>query len=370
MMRVAIVNPYATAYGYSGPNVLMDRLFSGLSKECSFTLVCGDPYAGRARDWVASVNVPAKFEKMRTLSQLTWLFAAMFWSLRHSSKFDVIHVHGGYLFNLLAVLPCAMLGRPFVILPLAGSGDLAVDSRSSRFYFARMLRRYIISKAAGGMALAPSISQELLYWGMDPSRVHLLGNIADSKCFESTPSWVNRQIVFVGTICSRKRPGLLLEALAMVRGRGHDATAVFVGPFADTAFERDFENAVDELGIRNYVTTLGFQEDVVSATAGSTLFVLASSQEGLPGALVEAMAMGLPSVVTDVGAMGEVVNAARCGAVIKPNSLELADSLDELLTSEHLWSEMSRRARSYAGTHFSSDSVTASYLKIIAEVCS
>ena len=370
MLRIAIVNPYATAHGYSGPNVLMDRLFSSVSEACSLTLVCGDPSAGQGRDWLAGVQVPATFDKASGYSQLKWLFAACFWTLRNSSKFDVLHVHGCYLFNLISVLPRAVLGRPFVILPLAGSGDLAVGARSSRFYLARVLRRFVVSRARGGLSLAPSISKELLHWGMDPSRVHPIGNIADSSCFESEPSWVSQQILFVGSLCTRKRPILILEALAKIRDRGHDASALFIGPFSDSSLKRDFDNAVSELGLAQFVTTLGYQVDVAAVSSESTLFVLPSSQEGLPGALVEAMAMGLPAVVTDVGAMGEVVSDAGCGTVIAPAPDKLADAVAELLGSEGRWLEMSRRARSYAEANFSSKAVASSYQKIVEEACS
>ncbi|MDX2358777.1 glycosyltransferase family 4 protein [Dietzia sp. PP-33] len=334
------------------------------------TIVCGSPSAGVKRDWAANVEVPARLENTNLWSQVRWAFGATWWTLRNSSKYDAVHVHGAYLFNLLAALPCAILRRPFVILPLAGGGDLAVDSRSSRMFLVRILRRFIVSRSAGGFSLAASVGEELSYWGMKPSRIHSIGNIADSAFFNSSPSWGNQRLVFVGSLSARKRPGLVLDALAELRNRGHDAVGLFVGPFADEETKRSFDQAVGAFGLNPWVTNLGYQEDVVSSMAGSTVFVLPSSQEGLPGALVEAMAMGLPSVVTDVGAMGEVVREAKGGAIVAPNVGALADSIGEILSSEDRWTAMSRSAKLYAAAHFSSTSVSKAYLKTLKEILS
>lgn len=120
--------------------------------------------------------------------------------------------------------------------------------------------------------------------------------------------------MFVGRVGRGKRPMLILDAVAALRKRGHAARAVFIGPFEDDAFEQEFRRLSLDLGLNDYLTITGHVAKVHPyLLSDASLFVLPSAQEGLPGALVEALAAGLPCAVTDVGSMGEVVRAARAG---------------------------------------------------------
>lgn len=94
---------------------------------------------------------------------------------------------------------------------------------------------------------------------------------------------------------------------------GLDAHAIFIGPYQDEDYRRFFESVVGA-GLADRVHVVGYVADVVSSSLQSVhgLFLLLSSQEGLPGALAEAMAHGMPVVVTAVGAMGQVVVRFGC----------------------------------------------------------
>jgi glycosyltransferase involved in cell wall biosynthesis len=78
----------------------------------------------------------------------------------------------------------------------------------------------------------------------------------------------------------------------------------------------------------------------------ASLFVLPSLGEGMPVALLEAMACGVASVVTDAGAMGEVVEGAGCGIVVpRGDASAVAAAIDALLADDQRRQSMGRAGR-------------------------
>lgn len=79
---------------------------------------------------------------------------------------------------------------------------------------------------------------------------------------------------------------------------------------------------VKEKGAEDYIHFLGRRSDVNCILANSDIFVLPSLHEGLPNALLEAMAMGLPCIATDVGGVRQLIDGDDKGMVIKVRSVE------------------------------------------------
>ncbi len=168
---------------------------------------------------------------------------------------------------------------------------------------------------------------------------------------------------FVGKVGGFKNPDLVVKALHEGRNRGHDWTATFVGPFPDDETRLRVERLVGDLGLESCTTFTGFTTDVSSRLAEIDVFVLPSSQEGLPGALCEAMAAGLPCVVTDVGSMGVHVRAANAGIVVDPTADAVASAVAEVTGTD--WQRYSAHARDYALEHFRPSRVARDYAEVV-----
>jgi glycosyltransferase involved in cell wall biosynthesis len=101
-----------------------------------------------------------------------------------------------------------------------------------------------------------------------------------------------------------------------------------------------------ELGLGDHVRFLGHRSDAPDLLAASDLFVFPSLFEGLGGALIEAMALGLPAVVSDIPALREVVEVGRTGDLVPPSSPgALARAIDDLLSSPERMEEYGANAR-------------------------
>ena len=131
--------------------------------------------------------------------------------------------------------------------------------------------------------------------------------------------------VCVGTICERKNQRSLIEAFA--KAKTDKARLVLVGDGEDSTYCQ--KKAVD-LGINERIEFLGSQENVGNILAVSDVFIMASYDEGVPNAAVEAMAFGLPLVLTDVGAGGDLIDGN--GYLIKPRVDEIANAIDAIVS--------------------------------------
>jgi glycosyltransferase involved in cell wall biosynthesis len=136
--------------------------------------------------------------------------------------------------------------------------------------------------------------------------------------------------------CSRLNPGKrvedLIEAAALLRDRGLRVDLAVGG--ADeregVPYQRTLEALIARLGLQERVTLLGSlpEDGVVAQLERAHVFALASAEEALGVAIMEAMAMGLPVVVTRVGGVAELVEDGQHGYAVDPRAPEqLADAL-------------------------------------------
>lgn len=108
-------------------------------------------------------------------------------------------------------------------------------------------------------------------------------------------------LVSVARIEPVKNQILLVEALAALRARGVDARLVLAGAVADTLFATRLERRIAALDLGDVVHCTGLRPDIPELLAGADLFVLPSLFEGLSLAAAEAIAAGLPAVLSPSG---------------------------------------------------------------------
>jgi glycosyltransferase involved in cell wall biosynthesis len=134
----------------------------------------------------------------------------------------------------------------------------------------------------------------------------------------------------VGCLAARKDYGTLLEALCLLGGRGLAFRAALVGDGPD----RDaLEARAAALGLAGRVRFLGERGDIERLLPGMDVFVLSSREEGIPNALLEAMAAGRACVATAVGGTPEVLRDGETGWLVPPGEPgALADAIEEVLT--------------------------------------
>lgn len=189
---------------------------------------------------------------------------------------------------------------------------------------------------------------ETLYGGLDPALIpdsDLGSEVLDEL-------GIPRGVPIVGTVANFK-PSKghlhLIEAAARVRQSVPDVRFVLVG---QGPLEDEVRRRATELGLDGTVLFAGYREDATRVAGAFDVFALSSVYEGLPIALLEAMALGRPPVVTAVGGLPEVVTDGVNGLVVPPaHPQALAHGITTILRDRELRERLgvaaARRARDF-----------------------
>lgn len=114
----------------------------------------------------------------------------------------------------------------------------------------------------------------------------------------------------------------------------------------DGVLRQRVEREIGKLGLKEKVILLGWRRDIPALLSAMDIFVLTSSWEGFPFAVLEAMSAEKPVVVTDTGAVREVVIGGRTGYVVPPGAMEaMAERVSFLLRHKDIMKEMGIQAK-------------------------
>ncbi len=155
----------------------------------------------------------------------------------------------------------------------------------------------------------------------------------------------DRTILLIGRQVPEKGHGVLLEAVALLLERGLEVKATLAG---DGAARADFEGLAERLSIAARVSFPGAvgQDDICALYADASIFCLPSFAEGVPGVLMEAMAMETPVVSTRIAGISELIDDGHTGLLVAPGRADLlADALERLLRDPALRRAMGSAAR-------------------------
>lgn len=287
---------------------------------------------------------------------------------RRRDSYDVIHVHGLNYHTSAAVLAGRRLGKP-VVTKLANSGP-ASDVLKMRESRQLALTRFMLPTALRSdrfVALNRDVVAELTAAGVPPDRIVEVPNGVEAH---HTPRSDHRLhdpacVLYVGRLHPQKGLDILLHAFAALQRRlDHPSTLRIVGdgPIRDT-----LKALADRLGIAAAVDFVGQRDDVGPDLDGADVFVLPSRAEGLSNALLEAMAAGVPPVVSNIPGNRDVVENGHTGVVVAVDDVAaLASALARVLTDAGLRSALGAAARRTTDDIYSLDRVAARYRAIYA----
>ena len=173
----------------------------------------------------------------------------------------------------------------------------------------------------------------------------------------------------VGTICDRKNQAFLIEALSKLpRELLERTTLSLVGGSEQAGYESDLRRRLAACGLDERVFFLGWRDDVHSLMRDSDLLVMPSKDEGVPNAVQEAMALGLPVLGSDRGGIPEILDHGRTGWVLPIDDPACwAEVIGRLVNEPETLACVADRARSHAEIHFSNDAWCARYLQVLDE---
>ncbi len=163
----------------------------------------------------------------------------------------------------------------------------------------------------------------------------------------------------IGRLVPEKAYDVFIDSLSEITKRHPRVTVLVVG---DGPLRPALEAQVRERALDNNVRFLGVRRDIPALLSAMDVFVLPSISEGLPMAILEAMAAGKSIVATSVGDVPKLVKDNETGLLVRPgDSIALASAIDFLLSEEERAAELRANAKILVQDSFSSHAMAKQY---------
>lgn len=171
-------------------------------------------------------------------------------------------------------------------------------------------------------------------------------------------------VFFIGRLSEEKNPDVFIDSAEKTCAKYADTKFFVIG---DGAMRSQIEEQISKLKNDN-VVYLGYQSEIAKYLSAADIFVLPSSVEGFPLSILEAMAMNVAVIASDVGAVSEVIEEGE-GYVITPGSAtEIATRVELLRSDRGLLQQIKTRARKKVEFKYSNIQLGANYKKLYRDV--
>ncbi len=239
--------------------------------------------------------------------------------------------------------------------------------KTKKMFFADWYLQFFTTKI---IAVSEAVKKSLIRHHISESKIEVLHNCVDLKKFSSAPDrFVIRKefnlpeksfvYVFVGRLIHQKAVDVLIEAFKMV---DLETYLLIVGQGNN---QESLMSQVSRNRLENRVLFAGVRTDVSKILASSDCFVLPSRHEGLPLILIEALASGVPVIVSDFEAAQEVITHEKNGLVVpRENISALAEAMIRVKNDPGLRAKLSLEAKKTA-VHFSISNHVRAILRFV-----
>jgi len=312
-----------------------------------------------------SFSIPLIFELLKVMKKI---------------KPDVVHTHSSFSGRVAAKLlhiPVVYTKHNLVRIP-SPSGTIPPRAGSVKRTINGVIAKVFSDKI---IAVSQGVYQDLVDWGIHPSLVVCIPNgielspfspkrYAKSQSFKEEITTASaRRSHIVGTL-ARLHPQKGLDVLI-------DAAKIVVASEPSVKFwiggtgplEDALRAKIRDLRLEPYVKMPGFIEDVPGFLSQLDIYVLSSDYEGLPLAVLEAMAQGLPVVATNVGGVPEAVIDGLTGFLIPPRSGRLlAQAIVRLIVDPELAARMGMAGRKRVEELFDAKIMAENTVRVYEEV--
>lgn len=288
--------------------------------------------------------------------------------LASGKQFDLIDAHYFFPDGVAAVWLGQRLGKPVVVTSRGTDVNWI-----PRYRGPRQQLRWAAAKASGLISVSHALGEHLVRLGVSRERITVLRNGVDLQVFQPISGAADslRQelrlpakapiLLSVGSLIERKGHHITLEALTCLT----DAVLIIAG---EGPLKQSLQHQMEALGLAPRVRFLGpiSHSDLPRYYSAADVSVLASSREGMPNVVLEALACGTPVVACDAEGVSEVLADQVSGRVAQAREPStLAQCIESVLAKP----PGREQVRAYA-QRFSWDETSAGQLKLFREICS
>jgi glycosyltransferase involved in cell wall biosynthesis len=297
------------------------------------------------------------------------------WLWQNLREYQLIHNH--YLFSY-APTCAAVIARhfnlPYIIRPIGQLEPWALNqSQWKKKIYTFLIEHRNLQKASAIHCTSKREAEDVRHFGIQtptitlPLGVKMPPYISQAKLKLRQQYNINPDVpivLFLSRLHKKKRPDLLIESLSQLARKDYNFHLVLAGS-GELDYLNYLKKLVSSLGLSDQTSFTGFvsgvEKDLV--LQGSDLFVLPSFSENFGVAIAEAMAAGLPVVLTPGIQISEEVAAADAGLVVEGEVEPLASAIAQLLTSVDLREKMGQKGKQLVRDRYSWEGIAQELIK-------
>ena len=327
-------------------------------------------------------SIPVWFLPYNSPALKEFIFSSAFttWCWRHLHRYDLIDNH--YLFSYTSTCAATIARRQGIPCTIRTMGQLSpwalAQSRLKKQIYTNLVERRNLNNAAAIHCTTPEEAADVRRFGVQTPTVTLPLGVnppivdpdAKAKLRQkyAIPSEVPI-ILFLSRLHYKKRPELLLQSLAELKAQGSNFHLIMAGT-GEPDYLKELQQLVASLDITDRVSfpglVTGFDKDIL--LQGSDLFALPSFSENFGIAVAEALAVGLPVVITAGIQIAPAVEAAQAGMIVPGEVEPLAQAIDQLLRTPELRHQLGENGRQLARTQYDWRAIAQRLIPVYTEI--
>lgn len=291
-------------------------------------------------------------------------------SILRKIKPDIIHAHSHlFLTTLSAIREAKKLNIPSVVSVhgVYAKRDIFINSLQKSYLYT--IGRWIFKNATKIICETKSDAYEIMKYGANKKKIRIVPNAVDLDLFKPSKVKSNEPLfVWVGRFVPEKGLLYLIKAIELVVSKYKDAKFVLVG---DGPVLLSIRKMVNKSRLNRNVKFTGFldSKSISNILSKATAFVFPSLKEGMPKAVLEAMASGLPIIASNIPGVNEVVKDKYNGLLVPPrNHHALAETIINIINDKGLVVKLGINARKTVETNHSWDLIINMLESIYEEV--
>jgi glycosyltransferase involved in cell wall biosynthesis len=381
MKKIAFV--YSGELDFGGVETHLLSIFKHMDKN-RYTPILVSPVSKRYQEKVAEFSIqifsglPLKPLSIKAIGVLIHIF--------RQEKIDLVHIHSP-IAAISARIAAKILGLPVIVTVHSPSTRFYGNIKTLRASVGRLLYisidrilNYTLTNRL--VYVSSTIYKESTIRHLSPKNLSaIIPNGIDCSEFASTSNSINirgklatdpKAIVFcfAGRLSEEKGIDILLDSVSELK-KTYPQKEINLWVIGEGALKTELMQRTQFLGLGEIVRFTGFQTGISDYLHASDIFILPSHHEAMSMVLLEALACGLPCIVTDVGENAVVIENGVQGLVIPPNQTrDLTKALDILLNNPSLRETMRanalERAKNYTD-HKMIETLQQLYKEILGE---
>ncbi len=200
---------------------------------------------------------------------------------------------------------------------------------------------FSLLKLADTITITGNAAKEILIQKkIDKNKIFILPNVIDSPRILKNPK--KYDLIYVGRLAHIKRIDLIITAVSKIKKKYPSIKVAIVG---SGPLENQLKQYTKKLNIQENFDFLGFKKNIYEYLSRSKIFISTSESEGLPYTLIEAMTIGMPIIITNVGCIDDIIVHEYNGLLVNSKDIiQIKNAILKLLEDKNLCKKLSMNA--------------------------